>query len=390
MMQLSIPRPTWADINLDNVAHNIREVRRCVGDNVAISAVIKADGYGHGALHIAQTLLDNGANQFSVATLSEARLLRKSFPDVPILILGYTPVSQIEEVIHHQLTQCVFDEALILQYATVAEAVKKPLRLHVKIETGMNRLGFLPKEETIHVLKKAMSQGPIDIEGVFTHFACADEADQTHTRLQGETFKGFLALLKEHGVSIKMVHACNSAGIMAYPEYHFNMVRPGIMLYGLYPSQHMKAYPIFLKEVVSLKTRVAQVKRLIKGDGVGYGQTFVAQGDMQSATLPIGYADGYVRGLSGKGMGIIAGIKRPIIGRVCMDQCMLDVTGLMIDAGEEVVLIGKQGAEKITVDDVAAWMGTINYEVVCLISKRVPRCYYRNGTLVEVADFLLL
>jgi len=390
MQKIKELRPVWAEINLDNLAHNIQEVKRVVKDGTLITAVIKADGYGHGAVQIAETLIENGADRLAVATLSEAIQLRKSYKDIPILILGYTPNDSASLVIKYDIIQTIYtyDQAAALSKKAVE--LDDEVKVHIKIDTGMSRLGMQPNEDSIEIIKQINMLPNLTIEGMFTHFAVADEIDKEFTYNQAEKFNFVCEALKEADIDIPIKHVSNSAAIIDLPELNYNMVRAGIMLYGLYPSNDVDKEKVRLKEVMSLKARVSHVKEVEEGIGVSYGLTYKTDKKSKLATLPIGYADGYTRMLSGKANALVKGEKVPVVGRICMDQCMIDATGLDVTSGDEVVLFGSDGKKHITIDEVAQSINTINYEIVCMISKRVPRVYVKNGDIVNICDYVMM
>lgn len=381
-------RPVWAEINLDHLAHNMREVRRLTKPSAMCTAVIKADGYGHGALEIGRTLLENGADRFAVATLSEAVQLRKAFTQTPILVLGYTPNHLLECLLDNNLIQTFYTLEQVIFYSKVCESRKIVGKIHIKLDTGMHRIGMRADAESADEVLQ-MSQLPyIEIEGLYTHFATADDTDKSYTRKQVEKYNHFLALLKDRGVEIPVQHVSNSAAIIDLPELNYNMVRAGIMLYGLYPSNEVIKQNVELKQVMSLKAMISHVKQLEAGAGISYGLTYTTSETADIASIPIGYADGFTRMFSGKAKALVQGEKRPVVGRICMDQCMIDVTGLNCKQGDVITLFGEDQGASITIDEVAAYIGTINYEIVCMIDKRVPRVYIENGELVKVKDYL--
>lgn len=384
-----LTRPVWAEINLDHLAHNIREVRRVTDKTALVTAVIKADGYGHGASEIGRTLLENGADRFAVATLSEALSLKRAFRETEVMVLGYTPETLIDEAIGNDIIQTVFSIDQARYFGARARSMGKKLKIHVKLDTGMRRIGMAVTEETVSQIVEMSLIPSLELEGLFTHFAVADEVDKSFTKLQVERFMWVVDRLKDKGVEIPIKHVSNSAAIIDCPEYNFDMVRAGIMLYGLYPSPDVNHDRVALKEVMSLKANIAQVKMVAKGEGVSYGHKYVTEAPTQIATLPIGYADGYTRSLTFKAKGIVKGVVKPIVGRICMDQCMLEVNGLDVTAGDTVTLFGESSGEKISIDDIADLLGTINYEIVCMIGKRVPRRYVSNGNVVKVMDLIL-
>lgn len=390
MFTLEKTRPVWAEVNLDNLAHNIREVRRSVKEGTLVAAVIKADGYGHGAVEIAETLLQNGADRLAVATLSEALALRKVYRDVPILVLGYTPETSAEEVVLNHITQTVYALEQAEAFSKKAEELGRIVKVHVKIDTGMRRLGLQPDAGTVEIIKKMSRLPKLTIEGIFTHFAVADETDKSFTYSQYEKFMGLCKMLEKEDIFIPIKHVSNSAGIIDLPEMNLDMVRAGIMLYGLYPSDEVNKEEIKLKQVMSLKAKISHVKELDEGIGISYGLKYVTNRKSQIATLPIGYADGFTRLLTGKAEVLVKGHKVPVVGRICMDQCMIDVTDIEdVKRGDEVVLFGGDGENFISIDEVAKKLGTINYEIVCMIGKRVPRVYIKNNEIVKIKDDIL-
>lgn len=389
MYDLKKIRPAWAEINLDNLAHNIREVRRLAEKQSQVMAVIKADGYGHGAAKVAQTLLDNGADCFAVAVLDEAIELRNAGFEVPIFILGYTQPERAAEVVKYDLEQSVYSFEAAKALSAEAIAQGKTARLHIKVDTGMGRIGFKADDEAVDIVRSIHALPGINIKGIFTHFAVADEVDKSYTELQFKKFRWICDNLEEKGIKIEIKHCGNSAAIIDLPEMHLDMVRAGIMLYGLAPSKAVKLNKLALKEVMSLKVKISHVKELEPGQSVSYGRKFVADRRSKIASLPIGYADGYTRLLTGKAEALVKGKRVPVVGSICMDQCMIDITGIEdIAVGEEVVLFGEQLGGFISIDEIAEKLGTINYEVVCMISRRVPRVYKKDGEVVEVLNYL--
>ncbi|MBU3013156.1 alanine racemase [Poseidonibacter lekithochrous] len=387
---MKLSRPVWAEINLDNLAHNMREVRRVTNKNAKVTAVIKADGYGHGALSIGSVLLENGADRFAVATLSEAIQLRKGFPNTEIMVLGYTPNELALDIINNNIIQTIYTKEQAQEYSKVALTLNKRVKIHIKLDTGMSRLGMVFSDETIESILDMSKLDGLFIEGIFTHFAVADEIDKTFTFKQVEKFNHIVSKLEARGLNIPIKHVSNSAGIIDLPEFNFDMVRAGIMLYGLYPSEHVSKSAVKLREVMCLKAKVSQVKDLDANCGVSYGLKYKNAKKSQIATLPIGYADGYTRMLSGKAKVMIRGIKTPIIGSICMDQCIIDVTNFDTKVGDEVVLFGGNDINGITIDSVAQSLNTINYEIVCMVDKRVPRVYIKNEKVIDIKDYVLM
>jgi len=371
-------RPVWVEIDLDAVAHNVREIRRITSPQAKVMAIVKADGYGHGAEPVARVALENGAERLGVAILSEALALRQAGIQVPILVLGYTPEEQAEEVVAYEITQTVFSDSLAQALSKEAVKLGKTARIHIKLDTGMGRVGIDP-EEIVEFVQKISKLANLEIEGMFTHFAIADELDKTYTEGQFTKFMVAVKALEKVGIRLPIYHVCNSAALIDLPQMHLDMVRPGIILYGLYPSAEVKKERIELKPAMGLKAKVGYVKQIAEGTSVSYGRRYIAPEERIVATLPLGYADGLTRLLFAKGGTLIKGERAPLVGRVCMDQCMVDVTHIPgVGVDEEVVLMGCQGARRITAEEIAEQIGTINYEVVCMISKRVPRVYLRN------------
>lgn len=369
-------RPVWAEVSLANVAYNIESIRRQVPPATEIMAVVKADGYGHGAVRVSGTLLQHGANRLAVGTLEEGIELRRAGYEVPILILGWTPPSRAPEVIAYHLTQAVLaaDQARALDEA--AAAMGRKAGVHIKVDTGMNRIGFpVVDPDSLRQVITLARLPHLEIEGVFTHLAAADERNKGLTYRQLEAFAGFTDRLSKSGLNVRYRHAANSAAILDVPESFFDLVRPGIMLYGLYPSSEVSR-SVELRPAMAWKARVAYVKRIGPGAGVSYGHTFTAPEEMTIATLPLGYADGYSRAFSNRGVVLVGACRCPVVGRVCMDQIMVAVPdGVEVRAGDEAVIMGCQGDEEIPADELAALLGTVNYEVICMVAKRVPRHY---------------
>lgn len=381
-------RPTWVEISLDALRHNIEAYRQLLPADVGLMAVVKADGYGHGAAAVAREALVCGASYIGVAFLDEGLELRRAGVTAPILVLGYTPEAGIAKAVEHNLTLTVFSDELWPALEQLAEG--RRLKVHVKLDTGMGRLGLLPDAEAIAYMERALRHPALAVEGVYTHFACADETDKAYTHEQHARFEQFLQYFRSKGIQFPYVHAANSAAGIDCPETSYNMVRLGIGMYGLYPSEEVCRERIELKPVLSLKTKLSHLKRLPAGSGVSYGVIYRTQFEETIATLPVGYADGYSRMLSEKAHVLVRGRKAPIVGRICMDQCMANVTGLEdLTKEEEIVLLGRQGEAVISAEQLASWLGTVNYEVTCMISHRVPRVYVRGGRVVDVANPLI-
>lgn len=390
MYDLKKIRAAWAEVDLDALAHNMREVRRLADKNAIVTAVIKADGYGHGARKIARTLLDNGADRFAVAVLDEGIELRRAGFKVPILVLGFTDKERAEEIISNNLEQTVYSWDLAEALSEKAEKHGKTARIHLKIDSGMGRIGLQPDTKSVELIKRMSKLPNLTIEGIYTHFAVADTADKSYTIKQYEKFSKICDELEMENVRIGVRHCGNSAAIIDLPDMHMDMVRAGIMLYGLKPSDEIMLEKLELKQVMSLKVRISHVKDIEAGQSISYGRKFIADKKRRIASLPIGYADGYTRMLTGKAEALVKGVRVPVVGRICMDQCMIDVTGIEnVKVGDEAVLFGKQGNEFIHIDELAEKLGTINYEIVCMISKRVPRVYIKDGKAVDILNYII-
>jgi len=369
-------RPVKAEINLNNLAHNIRELRkRSMSKN--FMAVVKADGYGHGAVPVAKISLNNGADNLGVATIQEGIELREAGIKVPILIFGWTPDEYAEYLPKYKLTQTVFSFTQAERLSSAVKKIGEQVDVHLKIDTGMNRLGFQINQKSKEEIKKIFSFNSINVLGIFTHFAEADNRASNYTINQYKNFKKFLLELESYGLKFPVRHCANSAAIIDYPSTHMDMVRAGISIYGFYPDLIMKDM-IKLKPVMRLLARIAHIKNISAGETVSYGRTFGAQQNRKIATIPVGYADGYNRLLSNKGKVIIGDSFAPVVGRVCMDQFMVDITHIEenIQPGDEVILFGENdNGIQVSVDEIADITGTINYEIVCMVNKRVPRVY---------------
>jgi alanine racemase len=381
-------RPVWAEVDLDKLAHNMREIRR-VSKSEDIIAVIKADGYGHGALDIAPTLLENGATKIAVAVLNEAVELRRGGIEQSILVLGFTPPSLIDMLLRYDIEQTVYSYDLAREISLLAKKKNKLAKIHIALDTGMGRIGFLPNEESLEEVYKISKLPNIIIEGLFSHFSSADEDSKDYTNMQLDKYNTFYNKLVEKGVNVNLRHIANSAAIIDMPESHFEAVRPGIILYGYYPSDEVFKNKIDLKPVMSLKTNIVHIKKLPEGEYISYGRKFKTSRESIIATLPVGYADGYTRLLFNKAKVIVNGNFVPVIGRICMDQCMVDVTDIPnVKLGDEVILMGQQGDLEFTADHIGELIGTINYEITCMISKRVPRVYLKGGKVVKIRNYV--
>lgn len=377
-----------AEINLDAIKDNFNAIKASLPSETKICGVIKADGYGHGAVPIAKKLNDIGVDAFAVASSSEAVLLRKNNVTKDILVLGFTSEEDYIDMVNHQVTQTVFRLDMARKLSDVALDMGRVAHVHILIDTGMGRIGFMPEEDSVVIIKEISQLPFIAIDGIFSHFARADEIDKEASDRQLEKFNWFTARLREEGINIEEMHMANSAGLIDMPKAHFDMVRVGIALYGLYPSEEVDQSVIDLTPALTLKSNVILVKEVPEGQPISYGGTYITDKVTRIATIPVGYGDGYPRALSSKGHVLIRGKRAPILGRVCMDQFMVDVTHIDgVANDDEVVLIGTMGEAHISVEEIAGIMGTINYEVVCQLGKRIPRVYLSEGKPVMSIDY---
>lgn len=377
----------WAEIDLDAIRFNIENIRNIINKNSRIIAVIKADGYGHGASRIARLLEDNDSVWgYAVATAEEAFALRDDEVSKPILILGYTFPYSYERLIEDDIRSTVFmyDSAKLL--SDIAVRSGKKCKVHIKIDTGMSRIGIYPNEEGIALIKRIYELPGLEIEGIFTHFATADQADRTNAYCQMKIFRDYVTkVCSELKVEIPLKHCSNSAGIIEMPEANMDAVRAGIILYGLWPSREvMEDGKVQLKPVLSLKSRIIYIKVVPKGQEIGYGGTYTTTRNTRLATVCIGYGDGYPRSLSNIGYVLVKGHKAPILGRICMDQFMVDITDIdsLVCVGDTVTLIGKEQDDCITMEELGELSHRFNYELACDIGKRIPRLYKLNNMLL--------
>ena len=380
----------WAEIDLDNAEHNFKQVKAAT--NSLVCCVIKANAYGHGAIQLAKLYQACGADYLAVSNIQEALQLRRQRITLPILILGYSSSKCAKLLAEHRITQCVFSYEHGMELARAAAEARVTVKVHVKIDTGMGRIGFLCRESDKDELEAAAEvcrQPSLDAEGIFMHFATADEGEEgeAYAREQFEHFNRAIDGLAAHGVTFAIRHCANSAAIFDYPAYHLDMVRAGIVLYGLSPSERIRNLPD-LRPVMSLRSVISHIKTVEVGESISYGRTYTATETRQIATVPIGYADGFSRESGRSGYQLcVNGLSAPIVGRVCMDQLMLDVTGIDCHIGDEILVFGD--TPPFTADRVAALNRTINYEVVCDVGKRVPRVFLQNGEIIEWRDDVL-
>lgn len=387
---MHVIKRTWAEVSLDNAEKNFKEIQKRVG-STPICCVIKADGYGHGAIELARLFSELGAKYFAVSNIDEAKELRNNGINLPIVILGYTDVKSVPELAQYSIEQTVlsYEYGIALNKECAKNNVK--VKIHIKVDSGMSRIGFMcqqfPRDNnSIEEIYSVCNLPNLEVTGIFTHFCVSDEGEngQEFTEIQYQNFSHTVESLKEKGINFPVVHCSNSGAIEDYPDTYNSMVRAGIILYGLSPSDKIRN-ELNLLPVMTLKSTIAHIKTIEKGASVSYGRTFAAEKQMKIATVPIGYADGYVRGYAKNGYMIVNGKKAKIIGRICMDQTMIDVSDIdNINIGDEVIVFGTGENGEQTATDLASINDTINYEVICTVSKRVPRYYTKNGEITKV------
>ncbi len=396
MIQEYLPNRSWAEVDLDAIARNVKLIRSHVRRSAEVMGVVKADSYGHGVERVVPILIKSGVSRLAVSMLDEGIQLRASGIEVPILILGYTDPRRAAEIIAHRLTQTVYSLDLAQALSGAAVNLGQDARIHIKVDTGMGRVGFMAGYEAIKAITEISHLPRIVVEGLYTHFATADEPDDHYTWQQFEQFMGISRELDRIGLAIPLKHVCNSAATMRFPSMHLDMVRPGLILYGMTPPGCPDAWPD-LEPAMTLKSNLVLIKQVPAHTSISYGRLFTTSRPSAIGTVPIGYADGYSRRLTGRASLLIHGQRAPVIGRICMDTCMADLTDLpdvsAIRTGTEAVLFGRQHyagqTAAITVDEMAEWLDTINYEVTCLIGKRVPRAYLKDGALEHVSNYLI-
>ncbi|WP_138755174.1 alanine racemase [Paenibacillus sinopodophylli] len=386
-------RPTRVELSLDALQHNLQAFRNVIPNHCKIMASVKANAYGHGAVEIARAAERFGVDYLGVAFLDEALQLRTAGVRTPILVLGFVAADALLAARNHNITISLFRDDIL---AAVSELPPDPngrrLKVHIKMDSGMGRLGIIGKDAVLSFIEKALQVPELEVEGLFTHYARADEADKSYTELQYNRFHEVAEHVEQQGWPIPIIHAANSAASIDTPKWAGGMLRLGVSMYGLYPSQEVNQQLISLEPVLTLKTEVVMVKTVPAGWGISYGTRYFSTTEESIGTLPIGYADGYSRMLTGKAYGLIRGVKAPILGTICMDQCMiaLDSAATEIDGpvetGEEVVLIGRQGDSVITVEDIADQLGTINYEIICMLASRIPRTYVSGGRTIAIQN----
>lgn len=385
-------RRTWAEIDLNKLEKNFRIIKKCIAPEVKLCCVVKADAYGHGAKELAALYEKLGADFFAVSNLEEAIELRRISITSPILILGYTPSSYAKTLANNNITQAIVSSKYAQELSRSASEQGVTVSVHLKLDTGMSRIGIkCGKDDLDNAVSEALSILALDglsVTGAFTHFAVSDEKQEgkEYTERQIDCFRTFCDILNEKGDLPEgfIRHCSNSAAIMDYPEAHLDMVRAGIILYGLAPSGKLKGQ-IGLMPAMTIKSVIAHIKYIEPGTTISYGRTFTAEKRMKIATVPIGYADGYIRSFGKEAYMIVGGKKAKVVGRICMDQCMIDVTEIDdVNVGDEVIVIGESDNAVVSMDDAAAWAGTINYEIACLVGKRVPRVYLKGEEVLSV------
>ena len=377
----------YADIDLDIISDNVDALMKLTPEGTGAVAVVKADGYGHGDVAVAKAVYSKVC-MYAVATLDEAVNLRENGIDKPILILGFVNVDEYETLLRNEVTATVFDYETAAELDEVAGRLGKKALCNIKVDTGMRRIGLEPDKSGVEIVKNIKKLGNLDVKGIFTHFATSDEADKSKSERQLHKFNSFVDMLKNEGITFQYVHCANSAAVIDMPDTYKDMVRLGIAMYGMYPSTEVDMERVQLKPALKLMSHVTYVKEVPEGEEVSYGGTFVTKRPSVIATVSVGYGDGYPRALSSKGYVLINGKKAPIIGRVCMDQMMVDVTDIEgVGRDSLVTLIGRDGDEEITVEEIAALAGTFNYEFVCNLNKRIPRNYYKSGRYIGSHDY---
>lgn len=384
---MNIYTRVYAPIDLDAVVFNMEAMKARLAPGTGMIGVVKTDGYGHGAVPLAK-VMDPYVQGYAVAAVEEALILQRHGIKKPILILGVTHRRHYEALIASQIRPSIFTMEQAVPLSEQAVRMGKTVKIHLAVDTGMNRIGMTPDEKGAELAASINRLPGIEIEGMFTHFARADETDKESAGIQLKRYLHFAEMLEQRGIQIPVKHCSNSAGIIDLPQANLDAVRAGISIYGLYPSDEVEKAQVPLKPVMSLKSFITYVKMVAPGSEISYGGTFRAEKPMRVATVSAGYGDGYPRGLSNKGYVLVCGRKAPILGRICMDQFMIDVTEIS-EAGidTEVTLIGRDGSETITMEEIAAVSGGFHYELACDLGKRVPRVYYRNGEIVGTKDY---
>jgi len=385
-LKMTRMRNTWVEIDLDCIAHNLNEVRKIIPTNTKIAAVLKANAYGHGAVQVAKVLIENNVDQLAVACLSEALELRKHFDDMPIMVLGYTPDAYLSATVKSRITLTIFGFKQAQKISDIAVKMNVGAVIHIKLDTGLNRLGLRLGPKTADIIINISNLKNINVEGIYTHLALTTQEED---QVQFNIFMDIINKIEARGVHIPIKHISDSNGIVLYPNFDLDMVRPGGFIYGV-TTTGMYDDVITLKPAMTFKTQITRIEEIEKGECVGYDPVFVAQGKCRIGTLAVGYSDGYMRSLSSKGEVSIRGKRAPIIGLICMDQCMVDITNIPeAEVEDEVLLFGVGEHDKIHVNEVADKIDTNRNEILSIISRRVPRVYMKGSHIVEVVDYLL-
>ncbi|WP_353097152.1 alanine racemase [Tissierella praeacuta] len=377
-------RNTWIEVDLSNLEYNLFQARKMLKPETKIAGVIKANAYGHGSIHIAKTLIENNVDMLAVACLTEAIEVRRHYSDIPILVMGHTSNDKLKFAVQNNITLTIFSLEQAIRLSEIGELLNKEATIHIKIETGFNRLGLKINSSIINIIEKIYNLKNIKLEGIFTHFALKTyETDKK----QYDLFIEIIHKLEDKGIHIPIKHVCDSIGMVKYPEYHLDMIRLGSFMYGVQPSAIKEE---FLKLVMTFKTQISQIKEIQKGEGVGYDYHYIAKDRCVVGTLPVGYADGYMRCLTDKGEVSVKGKRAPIIGKICMDQCMIDLTNIPeAKEGDMVILFGGDYQNYISIDEIAAIADTNRNEVLSVISRRVPRVYIKDSNLIDIVGYLL-
>ncbi len=377
-------RDTYVEINLDNIAYNMQKIKDVVGENVAIAAVVKANGYGHGAVDLAPAIMENGADYLAVATLSEALELRNHYSDYNIFIMGYTPDEYLEHVVKNNITQTIFSLRQAELLNILGKKYNKIPKVQIKYDTGFNRLGYRDCQESIDEINQIFNLDNLEVEGIFSHFALAGKEEDD---IQYKKLMNVIEQLESKGRTIKYKHICDSISGIDYPQYRLNMIRPGAIIYGL---KSYKDDSVMLKQALTFKTKIYHIKTLEKGEGVSYDYLWKSDKKCIVGTLPFGYADGYPRNMRDKGFVTIHGKKAPIIGVICMDQCMVDLTDIPeARVGDEVVIYGDGTGNTADIQEISLLAGTNKNEIVCRFTRRTPRVYIKDGKIYKILNYLL-
>ncbi|MCT4595527.1 MAG: alanine racemase [Anaeromicrobium sp.] len=376
-------RDTYVEINLDHLIYNLKNIRRYIGEDVAIGAVVKANGYGHGAVEISKTIMENGGDYLVVATLTEGLELRKIYPDYKIFIMGYTPDEYLEYVVDNNIIQCIFSlkQAIILN--DLSKLKNKKTVVHIKYDTGFNRLGYRDCQESIDEIIKIFKYENIIVEGIFSHLALAGDEEN---KKQFNAFMNAITKIESSGNKLKYKHICDSISAIDYPEFNLNMIRPGAILYGL---KSFRKNDIDLKQVLTFKSKIYYIKKIKKGEGISYNYKWKANRDSIIATIPVGYSDGYPRNMAEVGVVTIKGHRVPVVGVICMDQCMVDVTDIpCVKEGDEVVIYGDGNNNSLTIEEVSKLGRTNKNEIISRITRRTPRVYIKNNKVHKILNYL--